>query len=228
MAKKEKQVEISTEKKIQGKLTIFLEKNYKTIAIVLAAIILVLVVTFVGSKIASSSADKLALKVETVTKHYNDLQGMDKNGADYNNALKVLNQEIEELEDKRGYAGAKAKYLKGLLAFNDGDYKTAGDIFYEVYSSTGKENYLSSVALTDAAVCKENLNDGATAKSYYQLVWDTWGTDAPESPKALFALARLNEAEGNKELAKATFQTIIDNYSDSEYAKLAKTRVIAL
>ena len=60
------------------------------------------------------------------------------------------------------------------------------------------------------------------------LLIDEYGNNAAESPKALFGQARLQEKAGNIDLAKATFQQLADQFPSSEFAKLAKNKLVIL
>jgi TolA-binding protein len=72
------------------------------------------------------------------------------------------------------------------------------------------------------------MNNDALALEYYTKLIDEYGNNVAESPKALFGQARLQEKSGNTELAKATFQQLADQFPSSEFAKLARNKLVLL
>ena len=141
----------------------------------------------------------------------------------------TLKWELAALAKKRGksYPVVKALYLQGLIAYQEEAYAEATTYFLSVVERN-RDGYLAPLALFNAGVSSEQLGDSLKAIEYYQRVYDNYGNDAVESPRALFSLARLYEAEGEKELARAMFQQLSDEFPASEFARLAKNRLVTL
>lgn len=216
--------------KIETKFNAFLAGNKKFLIIIAAAIVVAVVGLWIGLTIADNAANAAQLKIDTLQQSYTEWNFLQDKTTDEAVAGKdSLVADLNELAGKGGssYPVVKANYLLGLLAYEDGSYEQAKG-YFDAVASKGADSYLGSLALYNAGVASEQLGDTAKAIEYYQSVYDRFGADAAESPKALFSVARLHEANNNIDLAKAVFQQLADEFSASEYAKLAKSRLVVL
>jgi tetratricopeptide (TPR) repeat protein len=213
---------------VEGKLNTFLGNNRKIVLIfcivVLLAIVGVAVATSVNHNILSKQFDQ----IDQLSTTYSELQTMDKDADEYQAKADELVAQLTELAGKnKKYPALKAKYLLGMHAFDNDDYQQAMDYFLSL-STDAAGTYLGSLSLSNAATCAENLGDDDLALEYYTKIIDDYGNEAAESPKALFGQARLEEKKGNIELAKATFQQLADQFPSSEFAKLARNKLVLL
>lgn len=229
--KKNKNEELISSEKLAAKAESFFAKNYKLIAIICIAIVVVVAIVAIATAVINNNRRSDAEAVYDLEVSYNEIIMMDESAEDYQSSVDAFLSDADELIAKGGesYPVIKAEYLKGLYYFYDGDYPAAQSSFESV-ADKGADTYLGPLALANAAAAAENNGDQDTARDYYNRIWDDYGTDAAESPKALFNVARIYEAQGDIELARATYQQLIDQYtaSQSEYAKLAASRVVSL
>lgn len=223
--KKEEQ-EVTMTEKVEGKVSSFLSNNRKLLLIVLlviiAAIIAGVAITAHNEKVAE---DRFAT-LNQLESDYTEYLVME-DGSEKEAKLAEITDGLTALSETKGYPAAKSQLTLSKLAFENGEYQKALDGFYQVYE-TNKENYLGPLALTNCAVAAEELGDDSLALKYYTQVWDVYGIDAPEAPKALFNQARLQNEAGHTDLAKAGYQQLIDQFPSSEYAKLAKSLIVSL
>lgn len=123
------------------------------------------------------------------------------------------------------YAGAEAALMIADVYYDSEDYQNALQWYNKVADAQSK-TYLYQVASINAAACLEMLGDNAKALDLYNTLWDSFGKEGLYGSRVLFNSARLYEATGNVELAKATYQQLIGEFSSSsEYSKLAQTRI---
>lgn len=129
----------------------------------------------------------------------------------------------------KSYPGAKAALLLADVYYGNEDYQSALDLYNQIASAQSK-TYLYQVAMINVAACNEMLGDSAVALDIYNSLWENFGKDGLYGSRALFNSARLYEAQGNVELAKATYEQLAGEYSgsQSEYASLATTRLSQL
>ncbi len=215
--------------KLEGKLTNFIAKR-KTILIVCAAVVvLALAGVWIGLSVNAKATAANQLTIDLLQEDYEAWMAMeDQKSEEAVKALEALTGALNDLSKKGNkYPAIKATYLLGLTSYAQEDFQTARERFLAAYEKD-KETYLAPLSLMNAAVCSERLGDNAKALEQYQSVYDQFGSEAPEAPKALFSVARLHEAAKNIDLAKAVFQQLADEFSSSEYAKLAKTRLVTL
>ncbi len=230
MSNKKDQKEVATKsQKMQNGLSNFIIGNRKLLIIVGCAILVILIALGVVLYMNDRNLEKRFAEIDALQTSYVALMSEDTSSADYQGKVDSLIAELEALSQVGGkkYPGARAEYTLGLLYWDQADYQQAMDAFIETHSRMPK-TYLGSLSLFNAGASAEQLGDDAKAMEYYQQLRDEYGSNAAESPKALFGLARLNEKAGNTELAKAFFQQLADEFPASEYAKLAQNRLILL
>ena len=218
-----KSKEVSTTDKLGQKFSHFVVSNKMIIIIVVAAIIVALIALGIGLKVSDKQANSRQIAIDALQERYNEWTSSD--GGD----ASELKNDLAALSKKRGkgYPAVKALYLQGLIAYEEEAYAEATALFLSV-AERNKEGYLAPLALFNAGVSSEQLGDYLKANEYYQRVYDNYGRDAVESPRALFSLARLYEANGDIELARAMFKQLSDEFPSSEFARLAKNRLVTL
>ena len=227
MAKKD---ETTTSGKIESKFNNFLIAKKKLLIIVAVAVLVIVAGLWIGLSIADNNADKMQLSIDNLQRTYSEWTYLeDKTTSEAQSMKETLKTGLADLADKGGksYPVLKAEYLQGLMSYEDGAYDVALDHFLTV-AEKGSQTYLGSLALFNAGVASEELGDMTKALEYYQSVYDTYGSEAAESAKALFSVARLHEANGDIDLALAVFQQLADEFPASEYGKLAQTRLVIL
>ncbi len=214
--------------RLEARLGGFLTKHLKIVLAVLLAIVLIVIGVAIGSAISNKQSAKKFDKIDALQQQYEELLVIDSDDPAYRASYDALVGELTSLGAKgKKYPQLKARYLLGVLSFEAEAYQDAIDYFVDVHRN-GKDTYLGSLALANAAAGAENLDDAYLALEYWTQIIDEYGFDAAESPKALFGQARLHEQIGNTELAEAIFQQLADQFPASEFAKLAANRLALL
>ncbi len=214
--------------KTEASLNRFLGGNKKLLLIIVGLIIVALIVVGIVVSVNHKSLQNDFNQISLLEKSYTDVKAMDTEDASYQSTYDTLVSDLNALADGgKKYPNLRAEYLLGIVAFDAKEYQNAMDDFMKVYSEANG-SYLGSLSLTNAAVAAEELGNDSLALEYYTKVIDEFGFAAAESPKALFGQARLEEKQGNTDLAKATFQQLADQFPNSEYASLATNRLALL
>lgn len=215
--------------KVESTLNSFITRHRLVLIIIGVAIVLALIGLWIGLGVSANITEANQLKIDTLQVKYDTWAALeDKTTDEANASLTSLKDDLAELSRKgKKYPALKALYLLGMIEFNHEKYQEAHDYFIEASNKAGT-SFLASLSLMNAAVCIEMSGDSVKALDMYQAVYDRFGTDAPEAPKALFNVARLHEAANNLELARAIFQQLADEFPSSEYAKLAQSRLVTL
>lgn len=218
-----KSKEVSNTEKLENKFSTFVGSNKKIIIIVVAALIVALIGLGIGLKVSDKQATARQVAIDGLQEQYNEWASVE--GAD----ATELKSELAALSKRGGksYPAVKALYLQGLIAYEEEAFAEATTFFVSA-AERNREGYLAPLALFNAGVSSEQLGDNLKAIEYYQRVYDNYGRSAVESPRALFSLARLYEANGDIELARAMFQQLSDEFPSSEFARLAKNRLVTL
>ena len=218
----------SLAERLEGSLNSLLRKNRKVLLIALTVIVVALIGLGIGTSVSKSNLNKQFNLIDELEESYATLQAMDSEEAAYQAKYDDLLSQLQDLSGKKAnYPALKAEYLLGMIAFEKEEYQKALDSFFTVYEKS-KETYMGSLSLSNAAAAAEELNNSALALEYYTKLIDEFGFAAAEAPKALFAQGRLQEKGGNKDLAKATFQQLADQFPSSEFGKLAQNKLALL
>ena len=225
-----KKTETTASGRIAARFNAFLIAKKRILIITAAVIVLLVVGLWVGLSIADTRADDLQVAIDNAQRTYSEWAfHEDRSSSEAQAMRQSLVEDLSALAQKggRSYPVLKADYLLGLVSYEEGAYQQALESFSQV-AQKGSGTYMGSLALFNAAVASEQLGDDAKALEYYQSVYDTYGSDAAEAAKALFSVARLQERAGNTELARAVLQQLADEFAASEYAKLARSRLVVL
>lgn len=225
--KKKDEVTLTGAEKVEGKLNNVLADNRKIFIILGCVIVLVVVLLVILNSVNAKNLENQFDQIDQLQTKYTEVIAMDTTSEEYKTSLQELKDNLTGMSKGKKYPALKAQYLLASIAFEEKDYQVALDGFYGVYQKANG-SYLGSLSLLNAAVCAEEKGDDSLALEYYSKVWDEFGAEAAESPKALFNQARLVQKGGDNTLAKATYQQLIDQFPQSEYAKLAKTVIVSL
>jgi len=210
---------------IENRVSTFLSKNSKFLLYILIAAVAVLIVIGIVNISAHRKEIKNFDALEIAQTEFASATSADESSETYQQDLDKAIADLQALENEKGYVGYKASYLLALKDFSDKNYQSALDRFVEI-SEKASGTYMGSLALSNAAVCAEQLGDEDKTIEYCQQLIDTYGNDAAETPKTMFTLARIYEKQGNTELAKGQFQQLADQFPNSEYGKLAKNSLL--
>jgi TolA-binding protein len=210
--------------KFERNIANFLGSKKNLLIGIAIAIVVVVALLWLGISITEKKATANQVKIDNLQVSFNEWVMEEEFDVPTN-----LIAELKEFAGKKGtsYPIVKANYLLGLISFYQEEFQEAKDLFL-IVAEKGKSSYFGSLGLVNAAVASEQLNDNQGALEYYQRLYDRYGSEAAEAPKALFGIARLHETNGDIELAKAILQQLADEFPASEYAKLAQTRLILL
>ena len=230
MAKnKDKEVQLTASEKMTQSVDSWLGRHIKLIASILIAVVAVIVIAAIVTVVVNNNQSKRYEKLDAVTASYAEFSAMDGDAEGYAEAKNNVIAGAEELaKNPKNYPGAKANLILADMAFDDGDYNKAIEL-YSLVASSQTKTFLREVALMSLAASYEENGDKAAALKVYNDFFDEYDTESFYSSRALFNAARLTE-ETDKALAISIYEQLIAYFEsyNSEYAKLAKSRVAQL
>ena len=230
MAKnKDKEVQLTASEKMTQSVDSWLGRHIKLIASIVIAVVAVIVIAAIVTVVVNNAQSKRYEKLDAVTASYAEFSAMDGDAEGYAEAKNNVIAGAEELaKNPKNYPGAKANLILADMAFDDGDYNKAIEL-YSLVASSQKKTFLREVALMSLAASYEENGDKAAALKVYNDFFDEYDTESFYSSRALFNAARLTE-ETDKALAISIYEQLIAYFEsyNSEYAKLAKSRVAQL
>ena len=230
MAKnKDKEVQLTASEKMTQSVDSWLGRHIKLIASIVIAVVAVIVIAAIVTVVVNNNQSKRYEKLDAVTASYAEFSAMDGDAEGYAEAKNNVMAGAEELaKNPKNYPGAKANLILADMAFDDGDYNKAIEL-YSLVASSQTKTFLREVALMSLAASYEENGDKAAALKVYNDFFDEYDTESFYSSRALFNAARLTE-ETDKALAISIYEQLIAYFEsyNSEYAKLAKSRVAQL
>ena len=230
MAKnKDKEVQLTASEKMTQSVDSWLGRQIKLIASIVIAVVAVIVIAAIVTVVVNNNQSKRYEKLDAVTASYAEFSAMDGDAEGYAEAKNNVIAGAEELaKNPKNYPGAKANLILADMAFDDGDYNKAIEL-YSLVASSQTKTFLREVALMSLAASYEENGDKAAALKVYNDFFDEYDTESFYSSRALFNAARLTE-ETDKALAISIYEQLIAYFEsyNSEYAKLAKSRVAQL
>ena len=207
-----------------SKLAGFIEKRKVVFITILAVLICLLAGYIITSSVLSKSKTK-------------DLQALDE--ITYTLTAKSNTLEESEVELRRqnaieqaavytmkgGIVGARANMLCADLTFQQGKFEESAN-YWKNAAAKAKKSYIAPIAYYNLAACYEELNNLDAAAENYKLAADD--EEFVLKSHAEFSYARVLETQGKYAEAVAAYNDLNDKFSGSEWANLAKTRIIAL
>ena len=138
-----------------------------------------------------------------------------------NTALSAL----EPYRSKRRITGVRANMLAAEVAYAKEDFAQAAS-YWLAAAAKGKNSYTAPLAYFNAAVCFENTGDLDNAVKNYKTAAET--EDFLLFSRASFCCGRTMEKQGNADAALEVYNKLYGKTPDDSWAKLAKSRIIAL
>lgn len=218
------------EKKTFGdKLSEFVLLHKKVILITTAVIIAAILTIGLVSYISERNYQQAVVELERAERSYDELASMDEDSEEYREQAEDVESRLQAVIDGRArkYPHMKASYLLGMLRGKQGDYQEAAELFESV-ASEYPESHLAPSAVSSHAAALEMLEDYDGAIDRYQYVIDTYADVSAEGSHAYFSIGRLYELTDRTELAVAAYEQLEAEYPQSEWTKLANSRLIRI
>lgn len=211
-------------KTFSSKLNDFMTKNRKAliavICVIFVALIAFICVVLCNSKITAKNLNEIDIISFELTDGSNALED-----EEVNQRKAVAMEKLAPYTKKGGVSGVRANMLAGEIAYQSKNYQDAVT-YWNAAASKSDKSYTKPLALFNAAVCYEELNDLDSAAANYKLAADN--KDFMLKNHAKFSYARVIETQGNIADAVTAYNELIDAYPDDDWAKLAKTRILFL
>ena len=207
-----------------SKLNAFLEKNRKGV-IVSFIVILVLVLGFVFVEVFKASAAKKDLAA--IEAYYYDLveKPADTEDSEVNKLAAECIENLAPYTKKSGIAGVRANMLAAELSYILADYESTVS-YYDAAYTKGKKSYTAPICIYNKGVALEEMKKLDDAAEAYKTA-----AEFPEfgmASHAYFSYARILDTKGDYAAAAEVYKTLVDKFTDNEWADTAKSRLIAL
>jgi tetratricopeptide (TPR) repeat protein len=219
--------DVNKEYSLDDRVNNFIRDNRRKILICLGAVVFSLA-AFVGAVTIRNKLWEGAIsRVEDFTRRYEELRFNITDEAN-TETVAALMAELSAFAPKHsGYPGSRAYALIAGIHGDKKEWAEAEQAWREAAKKAGK-TYLAPVALFNAASAAEEQGKAAEAIALYT---ECLGMAElfPSSPRAQFAIGRLEEEQGNKENALEAYRSLRTNWpNDTLWRNLAQSRIISI
>jgi len=195
----------------------YLEENYQRVSIIVISIFAVILIVMYWNYRENVKAEQSSALLGKAQLEYQNLN--------YSKAKEFIITLMEE------YPGTEAAeqgiFLYANLLYQEKNYEEAKHYYKEFIDSYSGSNILIASGMAGYAACLEKENNYEEAAEYY-LRAQNKAENFVEASDYLY-LAGLNfKSAGNYEKAQEAFETIIEEYEDSERYSDAKAELILL
>jgi tetratricopeptide (TPR) repeat protein len=205
----------------------FIQRNRRALVITIAACAVILVGITAGLSIRENIASRNISRVEALGERYEELR-FNITDEEREADVKALLDDLDALAAKAGgFAGARSY---SLIANIHADRKNWAEAEKAWVLSARKsvKGYLGPVSWFNAAVAAEEAGNVESAIAHYNEAL-AFADSFPAAAKAQFAIGRLEEGRGNREVALEAYRALIEKWpSDTVWTNLANSRIIAL
>jgi tetratricopeptide (TPR) repeat protein len=219
--------EVKEDLNLGDRVNNFVQKNRRTIFICLGVVVLILAGFIGGIAIRDNLRERAISRVEEFDRRYQELRF---DIAEESNAEKVaaLLADISAFAPKNsGYPGSRAYALIAGIHQDKKEWAEAEQAWREAAKKAGKI-YLAPVALFNAASAAEAQGKIPEAIALYTECL-TMADSFPSSPRAQFAVGRLEEDQGNREAALEAYQALKTKWpNDALWRNLAQSRILSI
>lgn len=215
------------EKFLNG-LSDFIRQNRIILSILFGALIVGIITFAVISEVTKNRLSGSTRHIETVQEKYDSWLGAE---TEENTATleKEILEETEAVINKypKLYAAQRAYFIRADLFFEKENWEKAIEN-YKTIRLQFPQSYLAPISLVNAAAAAEESGDRAGAIEIYNDLLEQYRETFPGTAEALFSLGRLYEQNGDFLAASRTYEDLEDNFSSTNWTKLARNRIIKL
>lgn len=207
-----------------SKLNSFMEKNKKIVIsvfiLLVVAVVAVVVVDSVSTKTKLKGLAKLDEITYTLTK---DAQNAE--DSVISEKIAAAKESVAPYLNKGGIVGARANFIAAEVAVLESNYSDALNYYSKAASKAGK-SYLGPVLTYNTGYCYEMTGDKENAVAAYKEA--AANEDFLLRSHAQLNVGRVYEDMGKVQEAYDAYAEVVNRSPDMEWAKMAKTRMLAL
>jgi tetratricopeptide (TPR) repeat protein len=218
---------IKEELTVVDRINNFVQKNRRTIFICLGVVVLILAGLIGGITIRDSLQKRAISRVEEFDRRYQELRFDIAEESNAENVAALLADISGFAPKNSGYPGSRAYALIAGIHQDKKEWAEAEQAWREAAKKAGKI-YLAPVALFNAASAAEAQGKLPEAIALYTECL-TLSDSFPASPRAQFAIGRLEEEQGNADAALAAYQALKTRWpNDTLWRNLAQSRILSI
>jgi tetratricopeptide (TPR) repeat protein len=210
------------------KLSLTILKNSKILLGLLIVIVIVVLALLIYNSVQLKSIEKYTQQIETIQDDYANYKILSEETEKEAARIELL-EHLDEYIDtaSRNYALQRALFIRAALFYQNKEWDMA-ITDYKTIAAEFSNSYLAPIALINAATAYEDSDSINEAIETYQLLITDYASDSPDTPNIYFSLGRLYEQKQDTKAALEEYNKLIDNYPDSNWTNLGRSRIIYL
>ncbi len=219
--------ELTKREKFVEWLTAFMSRNRRWLLLgaITAAVAIVVVVVVV--EVRDRRLEESLRLVERAADRYDEwiaAEGDDRESIE----AEIMGTLDEVIADySRLYSAQRALFIRGRMHLEEERWEEAAADF-RALSERFPDSHLALIALSNEAVAWEQGGNLERAFETYIDLAEEREARNPLRARALFSAGRLQEQLGDDDAARDHYDTLVSEYSDSEWTKLARNRILVL
>jgi tetratricopeptide (TPR) repeat protein len=219
--------DVNNEYSLNDKINNFVQNNRRKIFICLGVVVIGVAAFIAAITIRNKQWEGAISQVEDFTRRYEELRFNITDEANAETVSALLTELSAFAPRSSGYPGSRAYALIAGIHGDKKEWAEAEQAWRDAAKKAGK-TYLAPVALFNAASAAEEQGKTAGAIALYTECL-SMAELFPSSPRAQFAIGRLEEKQGNKENALEAYRTLRINWpSDTLWRNLAQSRILSI
>ncbi|MCK5200597.1 MAG: tetratricopeptide repeat protein [Spirochaetales bacterium] len=213
---------------LKGKLSLLIQKYSYILLGSIIAIVFLVIGLLIYNSLQMKNLEKDTQQIESIQDDFENL-GSFTDDEKLDSARKEIEEKLNILIDdgKKNYVLQRALFIRATMFFQDEDWDKSIEDFKllaELFSSS----YLAPISLINAAIAFENSGKIDKAIEEYNTVVNNYSSVSPEIPNVYFSIGRLFEHKSDKTAALEAYNNLLDNFPDSNWTNLARSRIIYL
>ncbi|HEY9055373.1 MAG TPA: tetratricopeptide repeat protein [Rectinemataceae bacterium] len=216
------------EKSFAEKLSDFIGKHKLAFLAVLGVFVAALAIVGATSIVSNSIAEKSSRAMEETRAKiapWRDEQDATKKAELETALFASLDSVIKKWP--RSFAAQQALFTKAGIYSSKKEWESAEKAAVDA-ADKRKNTYLAPMALEMAAVAAEEQGKHEIAIGHYTRIVEKYTKDNPNLAHARFSLGRLKESASDWKGAYDSYEALVSSQPESDWAKLAKDRIIYL
>ncbi len=213
---------------LKGKLSLAIEKYSYILLGLIIAVVFIVIGLLIYNSLQMKNLEKYTQQIESIQEDFENLVNLTDEDK-LVSAKKEIEEKLNLLIDggKKNYVLQRALFIRATMFFQNEDWDKSIEDF-NLLADLFPNSYLAPIALINAAIAFEESGKIDEAIEEYNIVVNNYSSVSSEISNVYFSIGRLFEQKSDKSAALEAYNNLLDNFPDSNWTNLARSRIIYL
>jgi tetratricopeptide (TPR) repeat protein len=213
---------------LKGKLSLVIQKYSYILLGSIIAVVLIVIGLLIYNSLQMKNLEINTQQIESIQEDLENLTNLT-DDEKLDSARKEIEEKLSLLIDggKKNYAHQRALFIRATMFFQNEDWDKSIEDF-KMLAELFSNSYLAPIALINTAIAFEESGKIDEAIEEYNIVVNNYFSVSPEISNVYFSIGRLFEQKSDKSAALVAYNNLLDNFPDSNWTNLARSRIIYL